>query len=48
MLILQPIDISPLDTKEKVVIDVTLEGENNKSRVVIKTKHDNFVFIQAK
>lgn len=41
------IDISPLDTKEKVVIDVRLEGENNTSRVVIKTKHDNFVFLQA-
>ena len=41
-----PISIEPLDTKEKVVIDVTLEGENNKSRVLIKTKHDNFVFIQ--
>ena len=40
------ISIEPLDTKEKVVIDVTLEGENNKSRVIIKTKHDNFVFIQ--
>ena len=47
MLILQLISISPLDTKEKVVIDVTLEGENNNSRVIIKTKHDNFVFIQA-
>ena len=41
-----PISIEPLDTKEKVVIDVTVEGENNKSRVIIKTKHDNFVFIQ--
>ena len=41
-----PISIEPLDTKEKVVIDVTLKGENNTSRVVIKTKHDNFVFIQ--
>ena len=41
-----PISIEPLDTKEKVVIDVTLEGENNKSRVIIKTKHDNFVFLQ--
>ena len=41
-----PISIEPLDTKEKVVIDVTLEGEKNKSRVIIKTKHDNFVFIQ--
>ena len=30
-----PISIEPLDTKEKVVIDVTLEGENNKSRVIL-------------
>ena len=42
-----PISIEPLNTKEKVVIDVTLEGKNNTSRVVIKTKHDNFVFLQA-
>lgn len=42
-----PISIEPLDTKEKVVIDVRLEGKNNTSRVVIKTKHDNFVFLQA-
>lgn len=41
------ISIEPLDTKEKVVIDVRLEGENNTSRVIIKTKHDNFVFLQA-
>ena len=42
-----PISIEPLDTKEKVIIDVRLEGNNNTSRVVIKTKHDNFVFLQA-
>ena len=42
-----PISIEPLETKEKVVIDVRLEGKNNTSRVVIKTKHDNFVFLQA-
>ncbi|WP_455538115.1 L-cysteine desulfidase family protein [Terrisporobacter sp.] len=42
-----PISIEPLDTKEKVVIDVRLEGENNTSRVMIKTKHDNFVFLQV-
>ena len=42
-----PISIEPLETKEKVVIDVRLEGKNNTSRVIIKTKHDNFVFLQA-
>ncbi|MEG0856799.1 MAG: L-serine ammonia-lyase, iron-sulfur-dependent, subunit alpha [Terrisporobacter sp.] len=42
----QVIDISPLDTKEKVVIEVRLEGKNNTSRVIIKTKHDNFVLLQ--
>ena len=42
-----PISISPLDTKEKVIIDVRLEGENNTSRVIIKTKHDNFVYLQS-
>lgn len=40
------ININPLDTKEKIIIDVKLYGENNTSRVVIKTKHDNFVFLQ--
>ena len=40
------IDISPLETNEKVVIEVRLEGKNNTSRVIIKTKHDNFVFLQ--
>lgn len=42
-----PINIKPLDTKEKVIIDVKLHGENNTSRVVIKTKHDNFVYLQS-
>lgn len=42
-----PISIEPLETKEKVVIEVRLEGKNNTSRVIIKTKHDNFVFLQA-
>lgn len=41
------ISIEPLDTKEKVVIDVRLKGKNNTSRVIIKTKHDNFVFLQS-
>ena len=38
--------ISPADTKEKVYIEVTLEGENHKSKVVIRTKHDNFVYLE--
>lgn len=38
------IDISPIETEEKVYIEVILEGENNKSKVVIRTKHDNIVF----
>ena len=38
------IDISPIDTEEKVYIEVVLEGENNKTKVVIRTKHDNIVF----
>lgn len=38
------IDISPIDTEEKVYIEVVLEGENNKAKVVIRTKHDNIVF----
>ncbi len=42
-----PIDVEPLDTKEKVVIDVRFEGKNKTSRVMIKTKHDNFVFLQS-
>ena len=38
------IDISPIDTEEKVYIEVVVEGENNKTKVVIRTKHDNIVF----
>lgn len=38
------IDISPIETEEKVYIEVVLEGENNTSKVVIRTKHDNIVF----
>lgn len=41
-----PIDISPLDTNEKVYIEVTLKGENHTSKVVIRTKHDNFVYLE--
>ena len=40
------INISPIDTDEKVYIEVILEGKNNTSKVVIRTKHDNIVFVQ--
>lgn len=43
---INPISISPADTKEKVYIEVSLEGKNHKSKVIIRTKHDNFVFLQ--
>lgn len=42
-----PISVSPADTKEKVYIEVILEGKNNTSRVIIRTKHDNFVYLEA-
>ncbi len=42
-----PISVSPADTKEKVYIEVILEGKNNTSKVVIRTKHDNFVYLEA-
>ncbi len=42
-----PISVSPVDTKEKVYIEVILEGKNNTSRVIIRTKHDNFVYLEA-
>ena len=41
-----PIDISPLDTNEKVYIEVVLKGQNHTSKVVIRTKHDNFVYLE--
>ena len=41
-----PIDISPLDTDEKVYIEVVLKGQNHTSKVVIRTKHDNFVYLE--
>ena len=40
------INISPIDTDEKVYIEVILEGKNNTSKVVIRTKHDNIVLVQ--
>lgn len=42
-----PISVSPADTKEKVYIEVILEGKNNTSRVIIRTKHDKFVYLEA-
>lgn len=42
-----PISVSPADTKEKVYIEVILEGKNNTSRVIIRTKHDNFVYLET-
>lgn len=42
-----PISVSPADTKEKIYIEVNLEGKNNTSKVVIRTKHDNFVHLEA-
>ncbi|MEG0842954.1 MAG: L-serine ammonia-lyase, iron-sulfur-dependent, subunit alpha [Romboutsia sp.] len=41
-----PISISPADTKEKVFIEVALEGKNHTSKAVIRTKHDNFVYLE--
>lgn len=42
-----PISVSPANTKEKVYIEVLLEGKNNTSRVVIRNKHDNFVHLES-
>lgn len=42
-----PISVSPADTKEKVYIEVILEGKNNTARVIIRTKHDNFVYLET-
>ena len=40
------INISPIDTEEKVYIDVVVEGKKNTAKVIIRTKHDNIVFVQ--
>ena len=42
-----PIDISPANTKEKVYIEVFLQGKTRTSRAIIKTKHDNFVYLES-
>ncbi|RDY26431.1 serine dehydratase subunit alpha family protein [Romboutsia weinsteinii] len=41
------ISISPAETKEKVYIEVTLQGATKTSKVVIRTKHDNFVYLES-
>lgn len=41
-----PISISPADTKEKVYIEVNVEGKTKTAKVVIRTKHDNFVYLE--
>ena len=42
-----PINISPANTNEKVYIEVNLEGKTKTSKAVIRTKHDNFVYLEA-
>ena len=39
------IKISPVDTEEKVYIEVILKGINNIVKVIIRNKHDKFVYI---
>ena len=41
-----PISITPINSAEKVYIEVRLKGKNNTSKVMITTKHDNFVYLQ--
>ena len=41
-----PISITPINSAEKVYIEVRLKGKNNTSKVIITTKHDNFVYLQ--
>ena len=41
-----PINVVPAQTKDKVFIEVDLRGKNNIAKVVIKEKHDNFVYLQ--
>ena len=41
-----PISITPVNSAEKVYIEVRLKGKNNTSKVIITTKHDNFVYLQ--
>jgi len=41
-----PISVSPADTKEKVFIQVILKGKEHSAKVKIRTKHDNFTFLE--
>lgn len=40
------VKISPIDTNEKVYIEVNLKGTKNKSKVIIMNKHDHFVHLE--
>lgn len=40
------LSIEPADTKEKVYISVEFWGKDNYAKVVIRTKHDNFVYLE--
>lgn len=42
-----PVSISPAETKEKVYIEVNLQGATKTSKVIIRTKHDNFVYLES-
>ncbi|MGL4913081.1 MAG: serine dehydratase subunit alpha family protein [Romboutsia sp.] len=42
-----PVSVSPAETKEKVYIEVNLKGATRTSKVVIRTKHDNFVYLES-
>ena len=41
-----PLSITPADTREKVFIEVVLKGKNHIAKVRIRTKHDNFTFLE--
>lgn len=40
------IKISPINTNEKVYIEVNIKGDKNRSKAIIMTKHDNFVHLE--
>ncbi|SHJ84416.1 L-cysteine desulfidase family protein [Tepidibacter formicigenes] len=40
------VKISPINTNEKVYIEVNLKGIKNTSKAIIMTKHDNFVHLE--
>lgn len=40
------LSIEPADTLDKVYIMVAFKGENNSAKVIIREKHDNFVYIE--